>query len=218
MERHSTAAQWTASITMNHNRIWRTFRNIHKRECLCHYDDVIMGAIASQITSLTIVYPTVYSGADQSKHQSSASLAFVWGIRRGPVNSPHKWPVTLKMFPFDDVIMVRSKSVVSRYGCPHSPAWRSMFFPGTGHQMAMNRRCLNQFATIGLLTCHVYPALSPNLAKSRSREIGCYSYRITLKFDRHLGSTAAEVPVKFQGDWKSLNPNLVASRLHEILR
>ena len=64
-----------------------------------------MGTIASQITSLTIVYSTVYSGADQSKHQSSASLAFVWGIHRGPVNSPHKWPVTRKMFPFDDVIM-----------------------------------------------------------------------------------------------------------------
>ena len=64
-----------------------------------------MGAIASQITSLTIVYLTVYSGADQSKHQSSASLAFVWGIHRGPVNSPHKWPVTRKMFPLDDVIM-----------------------------------------------------------------------------------------------------------------
>ena len=41
-----------------------------------HYGDVIMGAIASQITSLTIVYSTVYSDADQRKHQSSASLAF----------------------------------------------------------------------------------------------------------------------------------------------
>ena len=64
-----------------------------------------MGAMACQITSLAIVYSTVYSGADQSKHQSSASLAFVWGIHRGPVNSPHKWQVTRKMFPFDDVIM-----------------------------------------------------------------------------------------------------------------
>ena len=64
-----------------------------------------MGAIASQITSLTIVYSIVYSDADQRKHQSSASLAFVRGIHRGPVNSPHKWPVTRKMFPFDDVIM-----------------------------------------------------------------------------------------------------------------
>ena len=70
-----------------------------------HYNDVIMGAIASQITSLTIVYATVYSDADQRKHQSSASLAFVRGIHRAPVNSPHKWPVTRKMFPFDDVIM-----------------------------------------------------------------------------------------------------------------
>ena len=62
-----------------------------------HYNDVIMGAIASQNTSLTIVYSTVYSGADQGKHESSASLAFVRGIHRGPVNSPHKWPVTRKM-------------------------------------------------------------------------------------------------------------------------
>ena len=70
-----------------------------------HYNDVIMGAIASQITSLTIVHSIVYSDADQRKHQSSASLAFVRGIHRGPVNSPHKWPVTWKMFPSDDVIM-----------------------------------------------------------------------------------------------------------------
>ena len=66
-----------------------------------------MGAIAAQITSLTIVYSTVYLDADQSKHQSSASLAFVREIHRGPVNFPHKWPVTRKMFPFDDVIMCR---------------------------------------------------------------------------------------------------------------
>ena len=64
-----------------------------------------MGTIASQITSFTIVYSTVYSDVDQRKHQSSASLAFVREIHRGPVNSPHKWPVTRKMFPFDDVIM-----------------------------------------------------------------------------------------------------------------
>ena len=66
---------------------------------------VIMGAIASQITSLTIVLLTVYLNTDQRKHQSSASLAFVQGIRRWPVNSPHKWPVTRKMFPFDDLII-----------------------------------------------------------------------------------------------------------------
>ena len=72
-----------------------------------HYDDVIMGAMTSQITSLTIVYSTLYSGADQRKHQSSASIAFVQGIHRGSMNSPHKRPVTRKRSPFDDVIMVR---------------------------------------------------------------------------------------------------------------
>ena len=57
-----------------------------------------MSEIASQITSLTIVYSTVYLDTDQGKHQSSASLAFVRGI--------HKWTVTRKMFPFDDVIIL----------------------------------------------------------------------------------------------------------------
>ena len=70
-----------------------------------HYSDVIMSTMVFQITSLTIVYSTIYLGADQRKHQSSASLVFVWGIHRWPVNSPHKWPVTWKLFPFDDVIM-----------------------------------------------------------------------------------------------------------------
>ena len=61
-------------------------------------DDVMMDTMTSQITSPTIVYSAVYSAADQRKHQSSASLAFVRGIHRGPVNSPHKGPVTRKMF------------------------------------------------------------------------------------------------------------------------
>ena len=70
-----------------------------------HYNDIMMGATVFQITRLTIVYSTVYSGTDQRKHQSSMSLAFVWGIHPWPLNSPHKGPVTRKMFPFDDVIM-----------------------------------------------------------------------------------------------------------------
>ena len=77
----------------------------YQEHFIIHYDDVRMVVIASQITSLKIVYSIVYSDADQRKHQSSASLAFVRGIHRGPVNSPHKWPVTRKLFPFDDVIM-----------------------------------------------------------------------------------------------------------------
>ena len=79
-----------------------------------------MGAIASLITRLKIVYSTVYSDADQRKHQSSASLASVWGIHRGPVNSPHKWPVTQKMFPFDDVIMMMFHSMLLFWDSPQS--------------------------------------------------------------------------------------------------
>ena len=70
-----------------------------------HYSDVIIFAMASQITSLTIVYSIVYSDADQRKYQNSASLVFAWGIHRGPVNSQYKWPVTRRMFPIHDVIM-----------------------------------------------------------------------------------------------------------------
>ena len=58
-----------------------------------------------EFASFTNDYSSVYSGADQRKHQSSASLAFVRGIHRWPVNSPHKGLVTRKMFPFDDIIM-----------------------------------------------------------------------------------------------------------------
>ena len=89
-----------------------------------HYSYVIMGTMACQITSLTLVYSTVYSGADQRKHQSSASLAFVWGIHRWPANSPHKGPVTRLMFPFDDVNMLTSFHIHDRHksvnGTTHS--------------------------------------------------------------------------------------------------
>ena len=74
-----------------------------------------MGTMASQITSLTIVFSTVYSGADQRKHQSSTTLASVRGIHQWPVNSPHKEPVTRKMFPFDDVIMNFSLRDISAF-------------------------------------------------------------------------------------------------------
>ena len=75
-----------------------------------HYNHVTMGSMASQITSLTIVYSAVYSGASQS----SASLAFVRGIHRGPVNSSNKGSVTRIMFPIDDVDMRFGVSFVVR--------------------------------------------------------------------------------------------------------
>ena len=65
-----------------------------------------MGAMTSQISSLTIVYSAAYSGTDQRKHQNSELLAFVRGIHWSPVNSPHKWTVTRIFFPFVDIIMM----------------------------------------------------------------------------------------------------------------
>ena len=77
----------------NTGRCWRpVYIRSHgiRSHGIIHYNDVIMGAMASHITSLAIVYSTVYSGADQRKHHSSAILAFVRGIHRCWVNSPHK--------------------------------------------------------------------------------------------------------------------------------
>ena len=82
-----------------------------------HYRDVIMGTMVSQITSFTIVYSTVYSGADQRKHKSSASMDVERGIHWSPMNSPHNGTVTRKMFPFDDVIMRKICGQISRVHC-----------------------------------------------------------------------------------------------------
>ena len=88
-------------------RQFRTWKNItnYNAVILTHYNDGIMRAMASQITCLTIVYSTVYSGADQRKHQSSAS----------PVTGelPAQMFSNAKMFPFYDVIM----RVQLFYGC-----------------------------------------------------------------------------------------------------
>ena len=62
--------------------------------------------MASHITGVSVVYSIIYSGSDQRKHQSSRSLVFVRGIHRWPVDSPHKGPITQKIFPFDDAIRV----------------------------------------------------------------------------------------------------------------
>ena len=85
---------------------------------MSHYSDVIMGVMASQITSVSIVCSAVCSGADKRKHQSSASLALARGICRWPVDSPHKGPVTRKMILFDDVIMIWHQWVKKK-GCQH---------------------------------------------------------------------------------------------------
>ena len=88
IESENVSPQYWASKWYFHNQI-NKIRLASMTQSL-HYNNVIMSAMASQITSLTIVYSSVYSGEDQRKHQSSASLAFVRGIHRWPANSPHK--------------------------------------------------------------------------------------------------------------------------------
>ena len=92
-----------------------------------HYSGVIMGVMTSQITSVSFVYSTVCSGKDQRQHQRSASLAFVRVIHRWPVNSPHKKPVTRKIFPFNDVIMHRDRKMHT--GQVSQGAWMSNSIP-----------------------------------------------------------------------------------------
>ena len=94
------------------------------------YSDVIMTTMASQINSLTVVYSTVYSDADQRKHQSSASLAFVWGIHRGRW-IPAQRASYAENVPFDDVIRVslpqfelqRRLAVIPNCRCNHILIW-----------------------------------------------------------------------------------------------
>ena len=100
----SSAKQWSSCIETS---CFISHITMHA----CHYIDGIMTTMASQITSLTIVYSTVYSDADQRKHQILCVTGLCVGNSPGPVNSPHKGPVTRKMFPFDDVIMWLASAV-----------------------------------------------------------------------------------------------------------
>ena len=90
-----------------------------------------MRAMVSQITSLKIVYTTVYSGAGQRKRQSSASLAYVQRTHRWQVVSPHKWPVMRKMFPFDNIIMMMADILVPYVASPSAAMVLNMQKNGT---------------------------------------------------------------------------------------
>ena len=80
-----------------------------------HHSDVTMSAMGSQITGVSIVCAAVCSGTGQRKYQSSASPAFFMGIYRWQVDSPHKGPVTRKMFPLDDVIIIHQYKNTTKY-------------------------------------------------------------------------------------------------------
>ena len=91
-----------------------------------------MSMMASQITSVLIVCLTVCSWADQSKHQSSTLLAFLRGIHLSPVDSPHKGPVTQKMFLFDDIIMIWEREIDLNFDTPGT--MRVVFADASGIQ------------------------------------------------------------------------------------
>ena len=80
-----------------------------------------MNAMASQITDVSIVCSSVCSGADQRKHQSSSSLAFVRGIHRWPVDSAQTGLVTRKMFSFGNVIMLQYFLALNNHSFIHTP-------------------------------------------------------------------------------------------------
>ena len=91
----------------------------------------------------------VYSGVDQRKQQSSASLAFVREIHRGPVNFPQKWPVTRKMFPFDDVIMNRDGG---------GRGWWDWFTP---YLSVLLISCLKRMLKHSCIWCRFYERIRP---------------------------------------------------------
>ena len=121
-------------MSQDTGEFWKQWYEINK-----HYNDVMKSAMASHLTSHTIDYLTVCPGADERKHQSSASLVFVWGIRRWPANSPHKGPVTWKTFPFDDVIMIAIYEGLLYYRiCPRLSKLAICNF-GSSNGLASNR-------------------------------------------------------------------------------
>ena len=93
--------------------IWCKYFNLEKDvKTYFNYVDVIMGLIASQIISLTIVYWTVYSDADKKNHQALRQWPLCGELT---VNSPHRWPVTWKMLPFYDVIVLLCPCLMGVY-------------------------------------------------------------------------------------------------------
>ena len=116
--------------------------------CL-HYSDVITSTMASRLFAQLF--------AQQRKHQSSASLAFVRGIHRWPVDSPHKGPVT-QMFPFDDVIMhTLDLSLLSAWiwpSYPYSSGFRRWHYIDVKSNLKRNCR-FDEIVTTGCTgSCH----------------------------------------------------------------
>ena len=183
-----------------------------------------MGAMASQITSLTIVYSSIYPCADQRTHQSSAPLAFVRGIHRWPVNSPHKRPVTGKMFPLDDVIMY----IFRRRHWSHRSTWETWTAGTAGYVYITMKDSLS--IEKQLLPHHWRLRVWESMPRGRlsvSNNTACPIIKPATFDDKTLisllnlaGGSAAVLPNRlpnFRAIEKILNSDLAPSRLGEIL-
>ena len=177
-----------------------------------HYSDVIMSATASQITCVSIVYLTICSGTDQRKHQSSASPAFVKGIHQGPVNSPHKGPVTRNKANLRDLIAATSLEILLKIG------FKSSIFPCDLQIWWMtlknNRAPLLYYIKL-CASCQTHWWIQTgftcpetlNLAQNQP-----YLSLVTLKFDgwprKTIGHLFSQPSVNSNWSYNSENPNL----------
>ena len=169
-----------------------------------------MSTIASQINSLTIVYSTVYSDADQRKNESSTSLAFVWGIHRWPVNSPHKGPVTRKMFPFEDVIMSLCGNDSDIIG--------QMPFPKMANQILFQIIVTHKssycfLAATKQLYKWYFPSVCLSVRLSVTPFSPCSHHRIIMKFSGVITMVKSDVYAKGQGQRSKVKVTEVNTQL-----
>ena len=164
-----------------------------------------MSAMASQIIGVSIVCSTVCSGADQRTYQSSASLAFVWWIHRLTVNSPHKGPVTRKMFPFDDVIIKQYVRWFTSYCCS-GLIWDEFTptCPSTGFNQIpaevdvwMN----NHIKYFACMSIQIHTLLLVNHVSKMRPEFAKYTWYNRLKRRPHCINDPANAPGCYVGAW-----------------
>ena len=140
-----------------------------------HYSDVIRTAMASQITSVAIVYSIVYSGADQRKHRSFVSLAFVRAIHRWPVYSPHKGPVTGKFFH----LMTSSWPTLVENYLSQSSLSRFRYFRGTCCRITPNICITTSLTCLYMLSYHAeFNHMGPFYRHGTSMSLASVSSRI----------------------------------------
>ena len=143
----------------------------------------ILSAMASQITGAAMVCSAVCSGAYQRKHQSSASLAFVRGIHRWPVNSPHKGLVTQKMVPFDDVIMNLLKNDDEQTG----------MYAKYVSNMTRKVTMLPHFARFNFVMYGKIVFLNNTLKNERYKAVNCFNKGNDIPFPKNYASQKQQV-------------------------